>query len=41
MYPNSEYHIIEGGEHGFSGEYHDEATKYGLDFIFRNIGVEK
>lgn len=41
MYPNCDYHIIEGGEHGFSGEYHDEAAKYGLDFIYRNIGIEK
>ena len=40
MYPNSEYRIIEGGEHGFSGEYHDEAAKLGIDFIYRNIGVK-
>ena len=40
MYPDSEYHIIEGGEHGFSGEYHDEATKYGLGFIYRAIGIK-
>lgn len=40
MYPDSEYHIIEGGEHGFSGEYHDEATKYGLGFIYRVIGIK-
>ena len=39
MYPNSEYRIIEGGEHGFSGEYHDEAAKLGIDFIYRSIGV--
>lgn len=38
-YPNAEYHVIEGGKHGFSGEYHDKATEYGLNFIYRIIGV--
>ena len=38
-YPDSEYHIIEGGKHGFSGEYHDQAMQYGLSFIYRVIGV--
>ena len=32
LYPDSEYHIIDGAGHGFSGEYHDEATEYALDF---------
>ena len=37
LYPDSEYHIIDGAGHGFSGEYHDEATKYALDFLYRHI----
>lgn len=39
LYPNAEYHVIEGAGHGFSGAEHDEATEYGLDFIYRVIGV--
>ena len=38
-YPNAEYRVIEGAGHGFSGAEHDEATEYGLDFIYRMIGV--
>ena len=37
LYPDAEYHIIEGAEHGFSGEHHDIATNYALDFMFRHI----
>ncbi len=37
LYPDSEYHIIDGAGHGFSGEYHDEATEYALDFLYRHI----
>lgn len=37
LYPDAEYHIIEGAGHGFSGEHHDEATQYALDFLFRHI----
>lgn len=37
LYPDAEYHIIEGAEHGFSGEYHNTATNYALDFMFRHI----
>ena len=37
LYPDSEYHIIDGAGHGFSGEYHDQATEYALDFLFRHI----
>lgn len=36
-YPDAEYHIIEGAGHGFSGEYHDQATAYALDFLYRHI----
>ena len=39
LYPDCEYRIIDGAAHGFSGEAHDEATKYALDFIYRVIGV--
>lgn len=38
-YPNAEYRVVEGAGHGFSGTEHDEATEYGLDFIYRMIGV--
>lgn len=38
-YPNAEYRVIDGAGHGFSGAEHDEATEYGLDFIYRMIGV--
>ena len=37
LYPDAEYHIIEGAEHGFSGEHHDIATNYALDFMFKHI----
>ena len=37
LLPDCEYHVIEGAGHGFSGEYHDKATEYALDFLFRNI----
>lgn len=39
LYPDCEYQLIEGAEHGFDGKYHDMATEYGLDFIYRMIGV--
>lgn len=41
LYPNAEYRVIEGAGHGFSGAEHDEATEYGLDFIYRMIGVRQ
>ena len=37
LYPDCEYRIIEGAGHGFSGEEHDIATEYALDFLFRHI----
>ena len=37
LYPDCEYRLIEGAEHGFDDEYHDAATRYGLDFIYRHI----
>lgn len=36
LYPDATYHIIEGADHGFSGEYHDEATQYALDFLYQH-----
>lgn len=41
LYPNSEYHLIDGAGHGFAGEEHDEAAGYGLDFIYRTLGVNQ
>lgn len=37
LLPDAEYHIIEGAEHGFSGEYHDKATQLATDFLYRHI----
>ena len=37
LYPDCEYKLIEGAGHGFSGEDHDTATEYALDFLFRHI----
>ncbi len=37
LYPDCEYKLIEGAGHGFSGEEHDIATEYALDFLFRHI----
>ena len=37
LYPDCEYKTIEGAGHGFSGEYHDQATEYALDFLFRHL----
>nr|WP_316623802.1 alpha/beta fold hydrolase [uncultured Ruminococcus sp.] len=37
LYPDCEYKLIEGAGHGFSGEEHDIATDYALDFLFRHI----
>ena len=35
-YPDAEYHLIEGAGHGFSGEHHDQATNYALDFMAKH-----
>ena len=35
-YPDAEYHLIEGAGHGFSGEHHDQATNYALDFLAKH-----
>ena len=37
LFPDCEYHVIEGAGHGFSGEYHDKATEYALEFLFRHF----
>lgn len=37
LYPDAEYCVIKGAGHGFSGEYHDEATRYALDFLKKHI----
>ena len=33
LYPNCEYHVIEGAEHGFSDDYLVEAAEYALAFL--------
>ena len=35
-YPDAEYHLINGAGHGFSGEHHDLATNYALDFMAKH-----
>ena len=35
LFPNAEYHLIQGAEHGFSGEYHDEAAKTVVDYLLK------
>lgn len=35
--PDSEYHEIEGAGHGFSGEYHKQASDTAIKFLFKNI----
>lgn len=35
-YPDAEYHLIEGAGHGFSGEHHDQATNYALNFMAKH-----
>ncbi len=37
LLPDAEYHVIEGADHGFSGKYHDEATQYATDFLYKHI----
>jgi hypothetical protein len=37
LYPNAEYHLIEGAGHGFSGAHHNEATLYALRFLYKHV----
>lgn len=41
LYPDCEYKVIEGAGHGFDGSQHDEATRYALDFLYRQFGIER
>ena len=36
LFPNAEFHLIEGAGHGFSGDDFDVAVQYGLDYLFTN-----
>ena len=37
LYPDAEYRIIEGAEHGFSGEHLYIAANYAMEFLFNHI----
>ncbi len=37
LLPDCEYHVIDGAGHGFSGEYHDQATEYAVDFLYKHF----
>jgi pimeloyl-ACP methyl ester carboxylesterase len=39
-YPDCEYRLIQGAGHGFDGKYHDEASRYALDFLYRQFGID-
>ncbi|MBQ9679247.1 MAG: alpha/beta hydrolase [Ruminococcus sp.] len=36
LFPNAEFHLIDGAGHGFSGDDFDTAVQYGLDYLFTN-----
>lgn len=37
LYPDAEYHLIQGAGHGFSGAHHNEATLYALRFLYKHV----
>ena len=41
LYPDCEYKVIEGAGHGFDGRHHDEASRYALDFLYRQFGIDQ
>ena len=36
LFPNAEFHLIEGAGHGFGGDDFETAVRYGLDYLFEN-----
>ena len=38
LYPDCEYHVIEGAEHGFSDDYLVQAAEYALRFLQKHCG---
>ena len=36
VFPNAEYHLIEGAGHGFKGDDFEKAVSYGLDYLYKN-----
>lgn len=36
LFPNVEFHLIEGAGHGFGGDDFDAAVQYGLDYLYQH-----
>lgn len=36
LFPHAELKVLEGAEHGFSGEYFTQASQYAIEFLFAN-----
>ena len=36
LFPNAEFHLIDGADHGFDGDDFESSVQYGLDYLFEN-----